>query len=244
MPPKNSDTDTLETVLDHTRLDDAPDAPTIHAGFQGDDAETHNLDPRIWAPLKVCPQCSMAWESTGEWCPSCGTAFDRSSERVKATRVMPAERQRARAASGQRSRRPGEPPLSRSGRRNGPPPRARKQAAPAPKRGGTGASVAKGFALLAVFAVAVTAAFYIGQQSRPSQSDLDNATQQAADTARKSAAESLRRFQDELRKQRDAAVARARAQGRSEGQAEAQATAETSDSLIDKISRCVVDFSC
>lgn len=247
MAPKKHDTDTLErlTAVDATRLDQAPDDETVLADFGGSEDATHRLDPRVWSPLKVCPQCSLAWESDGEWCPSCGTAFDRSKERVQATRVMPAERQAARA------RRAAEPPLSRSGRRNpsaaqraprasGPP---KRQATPPPSTS-VGASIAKAFMIFALFAVAVTGAFYVGQQSRPSQAEVDQSVSEATDTARQSAVESLKRLQAEFEEKRAAAVAKAREEGRNAAQAEAQATEEASGSLIDKIGQCIVNLNC
>jgi hypothetical protein len=229
---RERDTDTL------TRIDLGPDQPTVK-NFAGDEAETHRLDPRHYAPLRVCPECSLAWEITGEWCPSCGTAFDKSArESVRATRVMPARPvSPARVGS--------QPPLSRSARKRGvkPPPPAPKAAAPA-KSGSAG----KYFLIAVAFVAAVAIAFLAGQATRLSADQVDQRTAEAAQTARQSAANSYSRafekLQAQYEKARQAAVERARAEGLADAQVQQQASEQAGSSVIDKIGRCIVDLQC
>lgn len=235
---RERDTDTL------TRIDLGPDAPTVRADSAGSEAETHKLDPRVYAPLRVCPECSLAWETTGKWCPSCGTAFSRAErESSTATRVMP--------------RRPAEPPLTRSARRH-----AAASAAPAaaasggrvsgpPRReqpSGSGGSFAKS-ALVAVLLVgAMAGAFLIGQSTRPSQADVDQSIEQAVDTAKRSAAESYQTAFDKLQAKTEQAIADARSKALAEGQAKAQeqldAQQQESQSIFDSVTECVLHGNC
>lgn len=229
---RERDTDTL------TRIDSLPDAQTVKS-FTGDDAETHKIDPRAYAPLRVCPECSLAWEVTGEWCPSCGTAFDKSArESVRATRVMP-----ARSVSPARVGT--QPPLSRSARKRGvtPPPAPPKQARQS-QSGGAGKLVAT----VLVFALAITAAFFIGQSTRPSQAQVDQSINTAVDSAKRSAAESYSRAFDTLQKRAAEAVKDARAKALAEGEAKAQqfqADRQADDqSFFDGVTACVLRGEC
>ncbi|MBI2690945.1 MAG: hypothetical protein HYX29_03230 [Solirubrobacterales bacterium] len=230
---RERDTDTL------TRIDLGPDAPTVKNSFTDPDAETHRLDPRAYAPLRVCPECSLAWEVTGEWCPSCGTAFDKSArESVRATRVMPARSvSPARVGS--------QPPLTRSARKRGvtPPPAPPKQAK-APQSGGA----RKVIATVLVFALAITVAFFIGQSTRPSQAQVDQSIEQAVQSAKQSAVNSYERAFAKLRDETAAAVEAARSKALAEGEAKAQANARDaeaeSQSIFDSVTNCVLRGEC
>jgi hypothetical protein len=233
----DEDTDTL------TRIDDIADAETIKAHAADPDAETHQLDPRVWSPLRVCPQCSLAWEVNGDWCPSCGTAFDKTLREAAAqpTRVMPRQprprRGEAMTAAEARRRSAGEPPLKRSARRGTPPP-------PPPPSSNGFAGVAKLVAVILLVGAVAAIAFTAGQQSRPSQAEVDGRITQATNTARASAVASLNRLKAEFERRRDAAVKKARAQGIADAQAQNEADQQASDSVIDKIGRCLVDLNC
>jgi hypothetical protein len=229
---RERDTDTL------TRIDLGPDQPTVK-NSTGDEAETHKLDPRNYAPLRVCPECSLAWEITGEWCPSCGTAFDKSArESARATRVMPARPVSPARTGNQR-------PLTRSARRRGttPPPPAAKAAAPA-RSGGAGKVV---FTVL-VFAAAITVAFFVGQSTRPSQAQVDNSITNAVNSAKRSAAESYSRAFDTLQARAAEAVKQARKKALAEGEANAQQQQLTdqasNQSFFDGVTACVIHGEC
>lgn len=229
---RERDTDTL------TRIDVGPDQPTVK-NFTGDDAETHRLDPRAYAPLRVCPQCSLAWEVTGEWCPSCGTAFDKSArEGVRATRVMPA-RSPSPARVGSR------PPLTRSARKRGatPPPPAQKAAKPA-SNGGAG----KIIFTVVVFAAAIAVAFFAGQSTRSSDAEVDRSISQAVNTAKTSAAQSYQAAFDKIQKEAADAVKNARSKALAEGEAKAQQNAldqqDQSQSIFDGVTACVLHGEC
>jgi hypothetical protein len=230
---RERDTDTL------TRIDPLPDAPTVKSSFTGDDAETHKLDPRHYAPLRVCPQCSLAWEVTGEWCPSCGTAFDKTHrESVRATRVMPARPvSPARVGS--------QPPLTRSARRRGvtPPPPTPKAAKPA-KSGGAG----KAFFTVLIFAAAIAVAFFVGQSTRPSQAQVDESINQSVQAAKQSAASSYERAFEKMQDQAAAAIKAAREKALAEGEAKAQQdaldNADQSQSIFDGVTACVLHGDC
>ncbi|MBJ7353214.1 MAG: hypothetical protein JHC98_00155 [Thermoleophilaceae bacterium] len=231
---RERDTDTL-TPTRQTRRDLGPDQPTVK-NFTGDEAETHKLDPRHYAPLRVCPQCSLAWEVTGEWCPSCGTAFDKTArESVRATRVMPARSvSPARVGS--------QPPLTRSARRRGvtPPPPAPK-AAKSASSGGAGKVV---FTVL-LFAAAIVVAFFIGQSTRPSQAQVDQSIDQSVQAAKQSAANSYRRAFDKMQAQAAAAIEAARDKALAEGAAKAQQDQQAeSQSIFDKVTQCVISGDC
>ncbi|MBJ7458593.1 MAG: hypothetical protein JHD02_05340 [Thermoleophilaceae bacterium] len=230
---RERDTDTL------TRIDMGPDAPTVKNSFTGD--ETHRVDPRAYAPLRVCPQCSLAWEITGEWCPSCGTAFDKSAQ---PTRVQPA------AAS---ATRPGKsPPLNRSARRRGithppvqaQPPRRAPQQQPQPN----GSSGFKTFATVLIFAAAIAVAFFVGQSTRASSAQVDQRVDEAVQTAKRSAASSYERAFDKMQAQAAAAIEAAREKGLAEGKANAQAQIEAqqqqSQSIFDGVTNCVLRGDC
>lgn len=230
---RERDTDTL------TRIDLGPDAPTVKQTFTDPDAETHRLDPRAYAPLRVCPECSLAWEVTGEWCPSCGTAFDKSArERVSATRVMP-QRPVSPARVGS------QPPLTRSARKRGvtPPPTPPKQAR-AQQSGGAG----KLIATVLIFALAITAAFFIGQSTRPSQAQVDQSIETAVASAKQSAVESFNRAFETLQERSAEAIKEARSKALAEGEAKAQqqrdALAAEDRSFFDGVAECVLRGNC
>ncbi|MGK2877769.1 MAG: hypothetical protein ACSLFF_04225 [Solirubrobacterales bacterium] len=240
---RERDTDTL-TPTRSTHRDLGPDAPTVKNSFTGDDAETHRLDPRAYAPLRVCPQCSLAWEVTGEWCPSCGTAFDKSAQ---PTRVQPA----AALPSATRTRK--QPPLNRSARRRGithPPVQAQPQA---PRRAQqvpaqNSSSGFKTFATVLVFAAAISVAFLIGQSTRASSEQVDQRVSEAVQTAKQSAASSYERAFDKMQAQAAAAIETAREKGVAEGKANARAQIdaqqEQGQSIFDNVTACVLQGDC
>lgn len=204
---KKRDTDTL------TRIDPTPDAPTLRQDFAGGAGATHRLEPRAYPPLRVCPQCSLAWETSGRWCPSCGTAFERGS--ATTTRAV--------------SRRPGEPPL-----------RHRPQT--------SGRSLGRALLLVAAMIVALTVAFFAGQATRPSQSQVDRSIEQAVATARQSAAASYQKAFDKMQAQTALAIEAARRKGLAEGQADAREQIEAQQqegrSLFDSVTDCVLRGEC
>lgn len=231
-----------------TRVDASPDAPTIKSEFGGSDEETHQIDPRVWAPLRVCPQCSLAWEVSGEWCPSCGTAFDKSTrERQQATRVMPPHR-----VSETGGHRKAEPPLNRSARRaratGGSTPASVRQGPPVrrepPKQSGVGKTL---FTVVAVGA-AIVIAFFIGQLSRPTDAQIDKSVNEAVQTARTSAAASYEKAFKTMQNRTAKAIEEARQKGIAEGQAalQAQADAQQQDnqSIWDDVTSCVLRGDC
>lgn len=231
----------------HTRIDETPDAPTVRSEFTGSDEATHQIDPRVWAPLRVCPQCSLAWEVAGEWCPSCGTAFDKSvREKQHATRVMP---HRVSETGGHRK---AEPPPKRSARST------RDAAAPAPKSVRQGPPVRREpkqssgtarvvFTTVAV-AAAIVAAFFVGQLSRPTDAQIDKSVNDAVSTARRSAAASYDKAFQKMQQRTQKAIEDARQKGIAEGQAALQAQAEAqkqdNQSIWDSVTRCVLGGDC
>lgn len=229
---RERDTDTL------TRIDLGPEAQTVNS-FTGDDAETHKIDPRAYAPLRVCPECSLAWEITGQWCPSCGTAFDKSArENARPTRVMPARSiSPARVGS--------QPSLTRSARKRGvtPPPAPPKQTQ-APQSGGAGKLVAT----VLIFALAITAAFFIGQSTRPSQAQVDQSIDTAVASAKQSAVESFNRAFETLQQRSAEAIKEARSKALAEGEAKAQAQQDALQaedrSFFDGVAECVLRGNC
>ncbi len=235
---KKHDTDTLTP----TRFDAAPDAPTIRQDFAGNEAQTHQLDPRTYAPLRVCPECSLAWEITGEWCPSCGTAFEKARrESSTPTRVMSqtqiARRQRAT-----------EPPLTRSARRaQSAPPKRRAPATQAPPATSGSSFFKVLFSVLAI-AGAMAVAFLAGQASRPSSAQVDQRIDEAVQTAKLSAANSYERAFDQMQAKAAAAIEAAREKGLAEGRANAQqqieAQQQDSRSIFDSVTACVLKGEC
>jgi hypothetical protein len=211
---RKEDTDTL------TKIDLAPDAPT------------HKLEPAVFAPLRVCPECSLAWESSGEWCPSCGTAFEKSvRESSTPTRVMP--------------RRVSEPPLTRSARRpqQGPPKRA--VPAPAPAAGG---GFLRNSVLAVIVTTAIAVAFFAGQATRPSQAEVDRSIEQAVNTAKQSAASSYQKAFEKMQAQAAAAIEAARDKALAEGRADAQSQLDAQQaegrSIFDSVTQCVLHGDC
>lgn len=225
MPRKDHDTDTL------TRIDPAPDAPTIRQDAGAETERTHRLEPRVFSPLRVCPECSFAWETKADWCPSCGTAFNAKLRTGSArTAVRPTVRRGAPKAVA--------PPRRRDGAGNKPP------APPAPQGSGAG----KVIATTLLIVVVVVAAFLIGQQTRASKEEVDRSVAEAVQNTKESAVAS---FEREFNEQRDRlqkefnervkkAEAKAREQGRAQGQAEAQG--QQSEGTLDKLERCLSNF--
>ncbi|MFY9487665.1 MAG: hypothetical protein WAP35_03070 [Solirubrobacterales bacterium] len=74
---------TDETLLDATRSDH----PAV-------ERRHHETPDRKIGPLRVCPECSLAWEVDAQWCPGCGTRF---SDRPAAAAAEPS-RQSARTS--------------------------------------------------------------------------------------------------------------------------------------------------
>lgn len=231
-----------------TRVDRTPEDPTLVSDFDGSDEETHQLDPRVWAPLRVCPQCSLAWEVSGEWCPSCGTAFDKSARerQQQATRVMP---HRVSETGGHRK---AEPPLNRSARRaraeGRPAPASVRQGPPVrrepPKKSGAGKIVLT----VVAFSAAIVVAFFVGQLSRPTDSQIDKSVNEAVQTARNSAAASYEKAFKTMQQRTAKAIEDARQKGIAEGQAalQAQADAQQQDnqSIWDDVTSCVLRGEC
>jgi hypothetical protein len=240
---RKHDTDTLtridQSLFEETTFDAGPEAPTTKQpgaprGAADPDAETHRLDARVWAPMRVCPQCSLAWEVTGEWCPSCGTPFNKAS---RATRVQPAAQVVRR----------NQPPRSGSSRRPAAQRGAPARQTPAPRKKSNGAG--KIIFTVLLFVTAIVVAFLVGQSTRPSSAEVDRNTAEAVQTARRSAANSYSRafekIQAEAAAALEAAQKRARAQGLAQGEANAQAQREQdSQSIFDKVTGCVLSGNC
>lgn len=234
---RERDTDTFTP----TRFDHTPDMPTVRQEFVGSDEETHQVDPRNWAPLRVCPECSLAWESAGDWCPSCGTAFEKSRrESSTPTRVMP-----RRPAS--------EPPLTRSARRrqsSSQPRVQRAQAAPPQREQNkrSGGAFLRVLLTTVAIAAAMVFAFLVGQASRPSDGQVDKRISQAVDTAKQSAASSYQRAFEKMQAQAAAAAEAARKQGQAEGAASAQqqldAQQQQNQGIFDSVTQCVLHGNC
>lgn len=221
------DTDTL------TRIDRAAEAPTIRP--DSPDAETerlHKLEPRVWSPLRVCPECSFAWETEADWCPSCGTAFN---SKLRARTAV----QRSTRVAPRRSTPKAVAPPRRRDRTNVVPP-----APPAPQ----GSSAGKVIATTLVFVLAVVGAFLIGQQTRASKEEVDRSVAEAVQNTKESAVASFERefneqrarLQKEFNQRVKAAEAKARDEGRAQGQA--QAKDEQGSGMVDKLERCFSNF--
>jgi hypothetical protein len=227
---RKHDTDTL-TPVPETEWDGLPDAPTIRQDATASEDPTHRLEPRVYAPLRVCPQCSLAWEITGDWCPSCGTAFDKTRrESSTPTRVM----QHAPAAV---------PPRTTSA----PPRRARAAASPASERAarprGSGGALRSIFTVLVICAVAVVA-FLAGQATRPSSAQVDRRVNDAVSTAKQSAAASYERAFNKMQEQAAAAIERARAEGVASAEQQARQQADASRGILDSVTACVLHGNC
>lgn len=226
MAQKDRDTDTL------TRIDPTPDAPTIRQEADSGIERTHKLEPRVFSPLRVCPECSFAWETEAEWCPSCGTPFNAK------LRTRPARRTAARQTQRQPTPRAVAPPRRRDGAGR------RPVAEPAPQSSGTGKVIATTILIVAL----VVAAFFAGQQTRASKEEVDRSVAEAVQNTKESAVAS---FEREFNDQRDRlqaefnervknAEAKAREQGRNQGQAEAQG--KQGEGTLDKLERCLTNF--
>lgn len=236
-----------------TLLDSAADAATVKQFASDPDAATHQLDPRVYAPLRVCPQCSLAWETDADWCASCGTAFD-ARDRESVTRVRPGrtgERPVARAASRDRRARRATPGTPRNtGERaaaHQPPrrkqPTARAAAAPQPRRRSVGAFMG----VLALFLLIPVAAlsFIAGQNTRPSKAQVNDQVAQATAQTKRAAINSFQRNferqRDRLQAQFEKRVTAAEKQAFDQGKANAEANLPAS-SFSDDFKRCFSSF--
>ncbi|MGH2906227.1 MAG: hypothetical protein ACRDKI_05595 [Solirubrobacterales bacterium] len=215
-----------------TRIDSSPDNPTIKDVAA--DAETHQLDPRYWAPLLVCPQCSLAWETDAGWCPSCGTAFERA-----ATESSPPRRARSRTSGAANRGNRSSSTTRNTGERAAAHP-------PAPRRAGKAGRGSRGLAIAACLLLVPAAAlgFLAGQQSRPSQAEVDRQTAKAVDQAKLSAFHSFQRnfakqrakLQAEVERRAAAAAAQGFAQGKANAEQEAQ---QQAGDFTDNIKQCI-----
>jgi hypothetical protein len=230
-----------------TRIDTQPDAVTVKQTLDGHDADTHKLDPRVYAPLRVCPQCSLAWETESDWCASCGTAFD-ARDRESATRVRPgrtgerpAPRNRGTAPSATRNT--GERAAAHQAPRRKQQPRA---SAPAPRRRSAGSF----FGWLALFLLIPIAmlAFVAGQNTRPSKAEVNHEIKTAVDQNTRSAVASAqrelqrqkKRLQAEFNDRVEKAESRAFAEGKSNAEAQ-----QPQGGLTDDLKRCLANlFEC
>lgn len=246
-----SDTDTL------TLIDEIADAATIKQHAIDPDAPTHRLEARVIAPLRVCPACSRAWEVTGEWCPSCGTAFDVSANDAatmvsdNATRVMPgrtgqrdavrAPRSRGQARVSNRQSTTGKPAVAnrRAGGDHRPP-----HAASIDGRDGAGGGF-KIVATIIAFTLALAFAFVLGQETRASKDEVDQriseAVQQTKDSAKASFEREFEQQRDRLQAEFNQRVKAAEAKAREQGRADAQAQNE-GGGVVDTLERCLKNF--
>lgn len=237
--PHDPDTDTL------TLVDEIADRETIKQFAVDPDAPTHRLEPRVFAPLRVCPACSRAWEVTGDWCPSCGTAFDVDDSptvrtpRVRATVVRPGRTGEVRAARrGSAAPRVNAAGSSGNGRSGG---RASTTAATPEKSGGGALKVV---ATVLAFSLAIVFAFVLGQETRASKEEVDQRIEEAVQQTKDSAVAS---FQREFEQQRDRLQAEfnervktAEAQAREQGRADAEA--DGPGGVLDNVERCLKNF--
>jgi hypothetical protein len=204
-PTRYDDESTTATRIDPAGADSTADEATIKQHAVDPDASTHSLDPRVWAPLRVCPKCSLAWESAGDWCPSCGTAFDvgdRETERPasRGARSLPV---RGRGTDARSPRTRGASAASRPRRPAG----GGKPSAlvPLPRRdpqsnsAKSGSRAAIWIALLLIIPVAAIA-FVAGQQSRPSHAEVDGKIADAVQQTKNSAIKSYQRNFADLRR--------------------------------------------
>ena len=193
------------------------------------EAETHKLDPRYLAPLRVCPQCSLAWETDAEWCASCGTAFD-ARERQRDRNP----RSRRRVAAAGTTRNTGERAAAHAPAGRNSQPRA---AVPTQTRRG-------GWALAVILLAIIPLAFLLGQQTRASKSEVNAKIEQALDLNRRSAYESaqrtLQRQRNRLQAEFNRRVRTAEQKAYADGTANAQA--QQRNSLTDDLKRCIANF--
>lgn len=232
-----------------TLLESSADAATIKQFAVDPNAETHKLDPRIYAPLRVCPQCSLAWETEAEWCVSCGTAFD-ARDRESATRVRPgrtgerpaARNARARRAATSSPRNTEERAAVHQAPRRKQPVRS---AAPAARR-----SAGSFFGWLALFLLIPIAmlAFIAGQNTRPTKAEVNNEIKTAVDQNTRSAIASaqreLQRQKNRLQAAFNERVIKAEARAFSEGKSNAEAQLPQGG-LTAELKRCLSNlFQC
>lgn len=238
--PHDPDTDTL------TLVDDIADRETVKRFAIDPDAPTHRMEPRVFAPLRVCPSCSRAWEVTGDWCPSCGTSFDVDdqptvrSPRTRATVVKPGRTGEVRAAR-------------RSSSSTGPKVAAKDVRGPGGRGGApvangraekSGGGATKVIATIVAFSLAVAFAFVLGQETRASKEEVDQRIEEAVQQTKDSAVAS---FQREFEQQRDRLqtefnerVKAAEAKAREQGRADAEVNQE--GGVIDSLERCLKNF--
>jgi hypothetical protein len=239
-----------------TRIDSTPDAKTrVDRSATAEtvlesiaDAETHKLDPRVYAPLRVCPQCSLAWETESDWCASCGTAFD-ARDRESVTRVRPgrtgerpaARNARARRAAPNSTRNTGERAAAHQPARRTQPARGKSVAAPRRRSIGSFVGVLALFLLIPVAALA----FIAGQNTRPTKAEVNDqiatATAQTKQAARASFQRNFERQRERLQTQFEKAAAAAQKQGYEQGKANAEANLPET-SLPDDLKRCLSSF--
>ncbi len=229
---------------------------TDHQNFDDRDAETHKLDPRVWAPLRVCPQCSLAWESTGSWCPSCGTAFDlreretRVNAEQNVTRVMPG---RTGEQASARTPRPRRGTQSQAGRGNtaerrvahGHGGRGNATASNQVASGGRSNGALKLIATIVAFSLAIVLAFAIGQETRASKEEVDAQIAEAVEQTKSSAVASFRRSfeeqRDRLQTEFNQRVKAAEESARQQGRADAEAQ-NSGGGVVDRLEKCLKNF--
>lgn len=233
--------DTAETLLDAN----LPDAETIkaHAADPGteQDGSTHKIDPRHWAPLRVCPQCSLAWETDADWCASCGTAFDVRERSGRGSQNTTVRIPRTRRATAGTTRNTGERAAAHPpSRRGAPPRRASRSAAP---RGRSNAWFAVVALLIAIPFSAL--AFVAGQQTRASSEEvnqqIEQAVQQTKDSAVNSFKRNFERQRDRLQSEFETRVKAAEQQAYAEGKSNAEAQLPQG-SLTEDLKRCLANF--
>jgi uncharacterized membrane protein YvbJ len=197
--------------------------------------------------LRVCPQCSLAWETDAEWCASCGTAFD-ARDRESVTRVRPGRTGERAAARNPRSRRAPAAQTRKTGERAaahapiGRTSKPRAKAAKAPRRR------SGGWAFAMVVIAMVPVAFLLGQQTRPSKAQVDQTIKQAVElntrSAEASAQRTLQRQKHRLQVEFNARVKAAEAQAYSEGKANAEAQ-QPQGGFTGDLKRCLANlFEC
>lgn len=248
----DSDTDTL------TMIDEIADAATIKQHATDPDAPTHRLDARVFAPLRVCPACSRAWEVAGEWCPSCGTGFDVSAHddtarrSESATRVMPGRTGQRNVARAPRERGKARAVDRSSATRKQPMAQRRQEVAHRPPsspstdgRDGAGGGGFKIVATIVAFSLLVAFAFVLGQETRASKDEVDQkiaeAVQQTRDSARASFEREFNEQRARLQTEFNQRVKEAEAQALERGRSDAQGRGN-GNGVVEKVERCLKNF--
>jgi hypothetical protein len=247
-PSTGTASDSAETVLDAVA-----DRATIKQHAVDPDAETHKLDPRFWAPLRVCPQCSLAWETDADWCASCGTAFDArdreteiSASAAEPTRVRPGRTGERSAARRPRARRAAPSTTRNTGERAAAHAPSTRNAAPQPRPSRKVRS--GGWALAIVLLAIIPLAFVLGQSTRQSHAEVNAQIDQAVKTntqsALASAQRSLQRQRNQLQREFNTRVTAAEQQAYAEGKANAIAQ-RPQGGLTADLKRCIANlFQC